>query len=80
VSNAASQETTGSATTFSSFGDVAHALSAFYTTVTDGKRWRSIGWILLGLLLMFVGLAMLGIPALIRKTPASFAAKAVGNA
>lgn len=42
-----------------SFADVGSALSAIYTTLTDGKRWRSIGWILLGIILIFVGLFML---------------------
>jgi hypothetical protein len=54
--NALSQETTGSATTFSS---VQNALSSFYGAVTDGKRWRSLGWILLGVLLIFMGLVQL---------------------
>lgn len=41
------------------FGSVADALSAFYQKVTDGKMWRSLGWILLGVILIFVGLALL---------------------
>lgn len=43
----------------STFEDTAHALSAIYTKLTDGKMWRSLGWLLLGVLLVFIGLAML---------------------
>ena len=34
---------------------IAGALEAFYQAVTDGKMWRSLGWILLGILLMWFG-------------------------
>jgi uncharacterized membrane protein len=42
-----------------SFQDVAHALAAFYDKVTDGKMWRSLGWLLLGVILMIAGVALL---------------------
>jgi hypothetical protein len=42
-----------------SFTDVAHALAAFYDKVTDGKMWRSLGWVALGLVLMITGIALL---------------------
>jgi hypothetical protein len=41
------------------FVDVAHALAAFYDKITDYKMWRSLGWLMLGLVLMIVGLALL---------------------
>jgi hypothetical protein len=41
------------------FVDVAHALAAFYDKITDYKMWRSVGWLMLGLVLMIVGLALL---------------------
>lgn len=41
------------------FTDVAHALSAFYDVLTNGKMWRSLGWLLLGVILMFSGIFML---------------------
>lgn len=43
----------------STFDDTAHAASAIYTKLTDGKMWRSLAWILLGVILIFIGLAML---------------------
>ena len=54
--NAVSQEVTGSATTFSS---VQNALTGFYDVVTNGKMWRSLGWLLLGVVLMIAGLGLL---------------------
>jgi hypothetical protein len=39
-------------------GDVAAALKAFYSAVTDGKMWRSLAWIALGLLLMVNGILL----------------------
>jgi hypothetical protein len=39
-------------------GDVAAALKAFYSAVTDGKMWRSVAWILLGALLVFNGIVL----------------------
>jgi hypothetical protein len=56
LANAASQETTGSATTFSS---VQNALTGFYDVLTNGKMWRSLGWLLLGVLMMIAGVALL---------------------
>jgi hypothetical protein len=41
------------------FADVASALSAFYDKLTDGKMWRSLGWLLLGIALMIAGIALL---------------------
>jgi len=32
------------------------AFTALSVTVTDGKMWRSIGWLALGLVLMILGL------------------------
>jgi hypothetical protein len=64
------------------FSDVSHALTAFYRTVTDGKLWRSLGWLLLGVLLLFTGIGLLIGPAAARRSPAGvvtdFARKAYG--
>jgi hypothetical protein len=42
-----------------SFTDTAHALAAIYDKLTDGKMWRSLGWLALGVLLMITGVALL---------------------
>jgi len=39
-------------------GDIAAALKSFYSAVTDGKMWRSLAWILLGMLLMVTGILL----------------------
>lgn len=41
------------------FTSVQNALSGIYDKLTDGKMWRSLGWLLLGVILMFAGVAML---------------------
>lgn len=50
-----SQEATGNPTTFSS---VQNSLTGFYDVLTNGKMWRSLGWLLLGVLLMIAGLSL----------------------
>lgn len=42
----------------SGIGDIAAAMKSFYTAVTDGKMWRSVAWILLGLLLLVNGILL----------------------
>jgi hypothetical protein len=38
--------------------DVGAGLIAFFGTITDGQMWRSIGWLVLGVLLLGTGLAL----------------------
>ena len=40
------------------FSSVQNALTGFYDKLTDGKMWRSLGWIILGVLLMFIGISL----------------------
>jgi len=42
-----------------SFTSIQNALSGFYDVLTNGKMWRSLGWLLLGVLLMIAGVALL---------------------
>lgn len=42
----------------SPFSSIQNALTAFYDVVTNGKMWRSLGWVALGVVLMLLGLAM----------------------
>jgi hypothetical protein len=51
------QQTTG--INPNAFSSIQNALSAFYDKVTDGKMWRSLGWIILGIFLLLIGLALL---------------------
>lgn len=38
--------------------DVGASLIAFFGSITDGAMWRSLGWLLLGVLLMAAGLGL----------------------
>jgi hypothetical protein len=48
----------GLASGVSTLSDAGAGLIAFFDTVTNGKMWRSLGWLLLGLVLIVGGLAM----------------------
>lgn len=47
---------------------------SFYKALTDGKTWRSVGWLLLGILLVVVGVVLWLGPGTLRRTPAGLAA------
>jgi hypothetical protein len=59
------------ATTFSS---VQNALTGWYDVLTNGKMWRSLGWLLLGIVLMILGVALV----LKDQLPGAAAAKLAG--
>jgi predicted phage tail protein len=61
----------------SAFSSAANALTGFYDVVTNGKMWRSLGWLLLGIVLMFIGIAMFIGPSASRMSPLGAARKAV---
>jgi hypothetical protein len=37
---------------------IAKIFGDFFSGITDGKMWRSLGWLLLGILIFLIGLAM----------------------
>ncbi len=37
---------------------IAHIIGDFFSGITDGKMWRSLGWLLLGILILFAGTAL----------------------
>ena len=39
--------------------DTAGVLTAFFGTITDYQMWRSLGWLLAGIVLIGAGLALL---------------------
>lgn len=66
---------------FADVADAAHALAgigAFLTDawgmLSDGKMWRSLGWLLLGILLMLTGIGLWIGPAAARRSPLGVAA------
>lgn len=60
--------------------DTASALSAFYDKVTDGKMWRSLGWLVLGVVLIVIGLVLWLGPAAVKASPYGRAFSAVRGA
>jgi hypothetical protein len=60
------------------FSSIQNALSAFYDKLTDGKMWRSLGWLLLGVLLMITGVALWIGPSAMRMSPIGVARRALG--
>jgi len=63
---------------FPAFSSIQNALSAFYDKLTDGKMWRSLGWMLLGVVLMIIGVALWIGPSALRKSPLGIARQALG--
>lgn len=61
----------------SAFTSTTNALSSFYTVITNGKMWRSLGWLLLGIVLMFIGIALFIGPSASRLSPLGAARRAV---
>ena len=58
VEGAASSAVSGISSAVSGISEVGHFLGKLVTDVTDGAMWRSIGWILLGLVLIVIGMVM----------------------
>jgi len=74
------QEPAGAAAaaTGGSFSSIQNALSGFYDKLTDGKMWRSLGWLLLGIVIMLLGVLLWIGPSAARRSPAGLAAQALG--
>lgn len=58
LGNSAGAAGGGIAGAVSGLTDTGSALIAFFTTVTDYRMWRSLGWLLLGIVLIGAGLAL----------------------
>ena len=59
------------------FGPLVTALEAIWAGATDGKFWRSLGWIILGIVLMLAGVLLWIGPSAGRRSPVGMAAQAV---
>jgi hypothetical protein len=60
LGNGAAAVGSGGLTGFASgLSDTANALVAFFTTITDYRMWRSLGWLLLGAGMITAGLLLL---------------------
>ena len=57
---------------------LAGSAEAFFTALTDGKMWRSLGWVLLGVLLLLAGMLLWLGPGTVRRTPIGAVAEQAG--
>jgi hypothetical protein len=46
---------------------IAGSMEAFFSAVTDGKLWRSLGWVLLGIILIMAGVYLWIVPGVAGK-------------
>ena len=54
-----------------------HLAEGIWASLTDGKLWRSLGWLLLGVVLMLLGVLWWIGPSAARRSPAGIAAGAL---
>ena len=54
------------------------AVTAAWTNLRDYKMWRSLGWLLLGIVLMFLGVAWWIGPSAARASPLGAARRQLG--
>ena len=50
-------------------------VEGIWTELTDGRMWRSLGWLLLGIVLMLLGVAWWIGPSAARRSPAAVVAE-----
>lgn len=53
-------------------------VEAIWTELTDGRMWRSLGWLILGIVLMLLGVAWWIGPSAARRSPAGIVAEGLG--
>jgi hypothetical protein len=53
-------------------------IEGIWTQLTNGKMWRSLGWLLLGVVLMLIGVALWIGPSGARMSPLGVAARELG--
>lgn len=55
------------------FSSIQNALTAFYDVLTNGKMWRSLGWLLIGIIILIIGIALWVGRPISKLTPAGAA-------
>jgi hypothetical protein len=53
-------------------------IEGIWAGLTDGKMWRSLGWIILGIVLMLLGVGWWIGPSAARRSPVGLAAEGLG--
>ena len=59
-------------------GDAGSVIAGVWTNVRDYKMWRSLGWLVLGIILMLLGAAWWIGPSAERASPVALAAEGLG--
>lgn len=59
-------------------GGLVTVIEGIWAGLTDGKMWRSLGWILLGIVLMLLGVGWWIGPSAERASPIALAAEGLG--
>lgn len=62
---------TAAASALGDAGGLAKTITALWAGVSDGKLWRSLGWLLLGIVLMLLGVLWWIGPSAARASPAA---------
>lgn len=75
--NQAATGAAGVQTGINDVGDTGQVIGAVWGDLSNGKLWRSLGWLLLGIVLMFVGVALWIGPSAARRSPLEFATGAL---
>ena len=53
-------------------------IHGIWSELSNGKMWRSLGWLLLGVVLMMLGIVWWVGPSAARRSPAGIAARQLG--
>lgn len=59
-------------------GGLVTVIEGIWAGLTDGKMWRSLGWILLGIVLMLLAVGWWIGPSAARRSPLGVAAEGLG--
>jgi hypothetical protein len=59
-------------------GGFVTVIEAIWTELTDGRMWRSLGWVILGIVLMLLGAGLWIGPSAARRSPLGMAARELG--
>ena len=60
------------------FAGFATVIEGIWTELTNGKMWRSLGWLLLGIVLMLLAVGWWIGPSAARRSPLGVAAEGLG--
>lgn len=72
------QTAAGPVTVPAPLSGITTVIEGIWAGLTDGKLWRSLGWLILGIVLMLLGVGWWIGPSASRASPAGIAARQLG--